>query len=92
MESKNETLERFKATLSITRIVGEGNRMRTDKLNFEFEDLEVSRYIIVVEKSNRINGVVEKFPVGKPISLITSGMPEELREELEDIVKLYCNQ
>jgi hypothetical protein len=34
--------------------------------------------------------ILEKFPVGEPITLITSNMPEVLKEEVIKLISQYC--
>jgi hypothetical protein len=35
--------------------------------------------------------ILEKYPIGEPITLITSNMPPDLKKQIEEIIGRYCN-
>ena len=62
------------------------------EITFEFENLTIDQYRMIGEKpSNDFIGTIEKYPIGKEITLITSNMPDDLKLKLDEIIKTYCN-
>lgn len=61
------------------------------EIKFEFDNLTFNQYRMIGRKSNEVNPMFwESFPVGKPITLITSNMPDGLRDEIIKLVSDYC--
>jgi len=53
------------------------------EIKFEFDNLTYNQFRMIGSKpNNKISMVLDKFPIGEPITLITSNMPEVLKEEI----------
>ena len=62
------------------------------KFKKEFDNLKVTQYRIMRTVSTpTIESFTEVGPVGKPIVLITSDMPADLRKTISNIISTYCN-
>lgn len=61
------------------------------EISFEFDNLTINRFRMIGSKSNdKIPMILEKFTIGEPITLITSNMPEVLKEEIIKLISQYC--
>lgn len=59
---------------------------------FEYDNLTMDIFTPVKEVDDSVYpNMVLREPGGKPITLITSNMPQELKDELSAIIKKYCN-
>jgi len=47
--------------------------------------------MIYSKPNDKIPMITEKYRVGDPITLITSNMPGELKNDIIKIIKQYCN-
>lgn len=64
-----------------------------ENYHFEFENITINQYRMIAERPSEISPFIfEKYPVGKPITLMTSNMPEDLRQVIDNIISDYCNQ
>ncbi len=61
------------------------------KIKIEFENLTYNQYRIIGTRPSEIPMIVEKYPIGKPITIITSEMPDNLKQMIEDLITQYCN-
>ena len=61
------------------------------EIEFELKDLEYQEFTIVGSRASEIIGIDEKYPVGKPMTIITSQMPGSLKAEINELIKSYCN-
>lgn len=62
------------------------------KLKFEFDNLTYNKFRVIIDKPNdRIPMITERFTIGEPITLITSNIPELLKEEIIKLISQYCN-
>lgn len=59
-------------------------------IKFEFDSLTINQFKIITSKPNDTTNMLEKYPVGEPITLMTSNMPEVLKEEIIRLVSQYC--
>ena len=61
------------------------------EISFEFDNLTINQFRMIESKPNdNIPMILERFPVGEPITLITSNMPETLKEEIIKLISQYC--
>ncbi len=59
---------------------------------FELRNVSYDEYIVVGTKKTESSSMfVERYPVGEPIILLTSNMPDGLKNEIDDLVRRYCN-
>lgn len=58
---------------------------------FELNNLRMSKYRVVGERPVYGGAMMEKFPVGEPITIITSEMPDDLYRMIDETIKAYCN-
>jgi hypothetical protein len=73
----------MKATLTI-----KGDK----KVKFDFDNLTLSQFRMIGSRPSEICPmIVEKYPIGEPITLITSNMPEVLKNEIVELIERYCN-
>jgi hypothetical protein len=62
------------------------------KSQFNLDNFTFSQFTMIGEKpSNENYMLVEKFPIGEPIILITSNMPDDLLKEIKNMIAQYCN-
>jgi hypothetical protein len=62
------------------------------EIKVEFENMTYNQYRIIGSRPSEISPImVEKYPIGKPITLVTSEMPDGLRIEIEKLIEQYCN-
>jgi len=40
--------------------------------------------------NDKIPMILEKYPIGEPITLITSNMPDVLKDEIIKLISQYC--
>lgn len=67
-------------------------KVKKKDIKLELDNLTIDQYRFIAElPAINIGGVVEKHPVGKLITLITSNMPFELKKAIDDMIKKYCN-
>jgi hypothetical protein len=59
-------------------------------LTFDVVDAKIKIFRIIKSKEME-NNIVEYFPVGESITLITSNMPKNLLEQVENLIQKYCN-
>lgn len=61
------------------------------EIKFEFDNLTYNQFRIIGSKSNEENlMLLEKYPIGEPITLITSNMPDVLKDEIIKLIEQYC--
>ena len=61
------------------------------EISFEFDNLTINHFRMIRERPNHeIPMILEKFSIGKPVTLITSNMPEVLKEEIIKLISQYC--
>ncbi len=62
------------------------------EIKFELDDPTYNQFRIIGEKPSDISPMLtEKFPIGEPIILVTSNMPNDLKEEIVKMIERYCN-
>lgn len=62
------------------------------EFSFEFDNITINQFIMIGSRRMDVNYFMfEKYPIGKPITLITSNMPDVLKNEIENIISHYCN-
>ena len=95
---KTLTLEEFRAEMKAQ------NRERTvynimkaileipeKEIKFEFDNLTYNQFRMIGSKPNdKIPTILEKFPISEPITLITSNMPDVLKDEIIKLISDYC--
>ncbi len=59
------------------------------EIKFEFDNLTYNQYRMVGTRNCGI--MVERFPIGEPITVLTSNMPNDLKEEINSVIEAYCN-
>jgi len=58
---------------------------------FELENVTVDKFrMIGIKPDDGIPMIIEKYPIGKPITLITADMPETLKDAIVEMIKQYC--
>jgi hypothetical protein len=63
------------------------------EIKFEFYNLTYNQFRMVGSKTkNNIPMIVEKYPIGEPITLITSNMPDDLNSIIIKLISEYCGQ
>lgn len=60
-------------------------------IELELENFNCQSFRVVGTKPSADCMSEIKYPVGKPIFLITSNMPEDLQKEIEKMISNYCN-
>jgi hypothetical protein len=60
-------------------------------ISFNFENLTIDEFRMIGERPTELNYMVEKYPIGAPITLITSNMPPALKKEIDAMIGHYCN-
>ena len=61
------------------------------EISFEFDNLTYNQFRMIGRKPNdEMPMILEKFPIGEPITLMTSNMPEVLKEEIIKLISQYC--
>jgi hypothetical protein len=59
---------------------------------FELRNVCYGEFVVVGTKPKEDNSTfVERYPVGEPIILLTSNMPDGLKNDVDDLVRRYCN-
>jgi hypothetical protein len=63
------------------------------EIKIGLENFTYNQYYVIETRFSEIDVLkaVEKFAIGEPITLITSNMPDDLRKQIEIIIKDYCN-
>jgi hypothetical protein len=62
------------------------------EITFNLDDISIKQYNVIGRKqSETIPMFVENYKVGETITLITSNMPDKLINEIDSIIKTYCN-
>ena len=62
------------------------------EISFEFDNLTINQFrMIGTRPDSKIPMIVEKYPIGEPITLITSNMPYILKKAIDDMIGQYCN-
>ena len=62
------------------------------EIKFEFDNFTYTQFRIIGSKPNdMIPTILEKYPIGEPITLMTSNMPNELKYTIEKLISDYCN-
>jgi uncharacterized heparinase superfamily protein len=57
----------------------------------ELNNLIYSQFRMIGRKPHaEIPLIFEKYPIGKPIILITSNMPDVLKEAIDEMISQYC--
>lgn len=59
------------------------------EVKYEFDNLTIDQFIMINEVKSYF--ISKKYPIGEPITLITSNMPDDLIFEIKNIIKQYCN-
>lgn len=63
------------------------------EIKFEFANLTINQFRMVGSKTNdKIPLILEKYPIGEPITLITSNMPDVIKDEIIKLISQYCGQ
>ena len=62
------------------------------EISFTFDNLTINQFRKIDMKSEYeiCNTTTERYPIGEMITLITSNMPETLRDEITKVIKQYC--
>lgn len=61
------------------------------EISFEFDNLTINQFRAIGTKPNeKIQTIVEKYPIGNSITLVTSNMPEILKDEIIKLIEHYC--
>jgi len=61
-------------------------------ISFILVDISINQFRMVgTRPMNENKMIVEKYPMGEPITLITSNMPKQLNDEIIEIISNYCN-
>jgi hypothetical protein len=61
------------------------------EIKFEFDNLTYDQFRMIGSKPNdKIPMILEKYPIGEPITLITSNMPDVLKDEIIKLISQYC--
>lgn len=61
------------------------------EIKFEFDNLTYNQFRMIGSKPNdNLPMFVERYPIGKPITLITSNMPNVLKDEIIKLISDYC--
>jgi len=58
---------------------------------FEFNKVHIEVNIVVGERPGVNPNMVERYPIGKPITLIMGDMPSDLKDSIMQLVYKYCN-
>lgn len=62
------------------------------EITFELDDMSYNQFRRVGTRPiHGDGGMVEKYPIGEPIILITSNMPDDLKNEIKGIISKYCD-
>lgn len=62
------------------------------KIKFEMNNVSFQQYMMVSGHPIGNNTMmVEKYTSGKPIVFVSANMPLELRTEIDELIKSYCN-
>jgi hypothetical protein len=60
-------------------------------VKFEFDNFTYNQFRMIRTKPNdKTPMILERFPIGEPMTLITSNMPDTLEDEIIKIISLYC--
>ena len=55
------------------------------------ENISLSMFRRVGERPSDMSPMmVEKYPIGEPITLLTGNMPPELQEKVKEVISEYC--
>ncbi len=76
-----KTIKKMKAILSIPE----------KETMLEFDNIDLSQYRVIGNRPSECGNYRESYPMGKTITMVTSNMPGDLKCEIEDIMKRYCN-
>ena len=61
-------------------------------LKLEFENFTYSQFRMFGAKpSEHIPGMAVKYPIGEPLTIITSNIPIDLQSEINELIESYCN-
>ena len=61
------------------------------EIKFEFDDLMYSQFTVIGSRPNdEMPMIVERYPIGQPIILITSNMPNDIKQEIIKLIEQYC--
>lgn len=58
---------------------------------FEFDNIAIDQFKMIGTKPALVSYFIEKYPIGEPITLMTSNMPDHLRTEIVNLISNYCN-
>lgn len=62
-----------------------------NEISFEFDNFTYNQFRMIGSKPNdKIPMILEKYPIGEPITLITSNMPDELKIVIDKMISQYC--
>jgi len=62
------------------------------EIKHEFDNLTWNQFRMIGEKPNDNNHmIIERYPIGESITLITSNMPDILKDKIVKMIELYCN-
>jgi hypothetical protein len=60
------------------------------EFKFEFDNLTYNQFRMIGSRPNyQIPMILEKYPIGQPITLITSNMPDVLKDEIIKLIEQY---
>ena len=80
--SNNKLNNKMKASLLIPE----------KEFSFEFDNITINQYRMICSKpNNNMSMFMEHYPVGETITLVTSNMPNDLKEQINHIIEQYCN-
>lgn len=61
-------------------------------ISFELDNVSISQFKRIINNPIELNmDVFHRQPSGEIITIVTSNLPQELNNEIENLIKLYCN-
>jgi hypothetical protein len=64
--------------------------MPEKQLELDVDEVIISQFTEIFERNISFDGLTERYP-GQTFTLITGNMPKSLQEDIESIIKKYCN-
>jgi len=61
------------------------------EISFEFDNLIINQFKLYSKRPEDYSIFQICAPVSKIITLVTSNMPDSLKKEIEELIKIYCN-
>ena len=63
-----------------------------EEIKIEFDNLNYNQFRMIGRRLDiETSMFIEKYPVGEPITLITSNMPKILLEQVKNLIEKYCD-